>query len=195
MFQDCVYKNRPLEHLSWNYAIFTSAKMLTSLRNWCTKVVCLHWMLDHVIGQVDRHSVHATAPQVHSQVISSWIYGWHCGTRSPSNSLSTNCSVFITCQIIPMLAILTVLLNNKVKEKPNASCTTCIHLIEFPHKKKTNSMAFSPQANSTDWATITCWRNLVPTFADRGVSRGQCDGTPTVGNLSFVDWSRYISFK
>jgi hypothetical protein len=36
-------------------------------------------------------------------------------------------------------------------------------------KSKTNSMAFSAQANYTDWATATCWRNLVPTFADRGV--------------------------
>jgi hypothetical protein len=38
---------------------------------------------------------------------------------------------------------------------------------------KTNSMAFCPQANYTDWATATCQRNLVPTFVDRGVSHGQ----------------------
>jgi hypothetical protein len=36
-----------------------------------------------------------------------------------------------------------------------------------------NSVALSPQANYTDWATATCRRNLAPTFADRGVSRGQ----------------------
>jgi hypothetical protein len=53
--------------------------------------------------------------------------------------------------------------------------------------KKQNSMAFSPQANYTDWATATCWRNLVPTFADRGVSRGQRGGSPTVVNLGFLD--------
>jgi hypothetical protein len=41
------------------------------------------------------------------------------------------------------------------------------------------SVAFSPQVNYTDWATATCWRNLVPTFADRGVSRGQRDGSLT----------------
>jgi hypothetical protein len=35
----------------------------------------------------------------------------------------------------------------------------------------------SPQANYTDWATATCWRYLVPTFAGRGVSRGQCGGS------------------
>jgi hypothetical protein len=34
--------------------------------------------------------------------------------------------------------------------------------------KQTNSMAFSPQAKYTDWAAAIC----VPTFVDRGVSRG-----------------------
>jgi hypothetical protein len=40
------------------------------------------------------------------------------------------------------------------------------------------SVAFSPQANYTDWATATCWWKLVPTFVDRGVSRGQRGGSP-----------------
>jgi hypothetical protein len=56
-------------------------------------------------------------------------------------------------------------------------------------------MALSPQVNYTDWATGTCRRNLMPTFADRGLSRGLCSGSPTVVNLSFVDQSRYLSFK
>jgi hypothetical protein len=46
------------------------------------------------------------------------------------------------------------------------------------HKQKTNSVAFSLQANYTDWATATCWRNLVPTFADRGVSRVRATDPP-----------------
>jgi hypothetical protein len=46
-------------------------------------------------------------------------------------------------------------------------------------KKQTNSVALSPQANYTDWAAATCQRNLVP----------------TVVNLSFIDRSRYFSFK
>jgi hypothetical protein len=50
---------------------------------------------------------------------------------------------------------------------------------------KTNAVAFSLQANYTDRATATCWRNFVPTFADRGVSRGQRGGSPKVVNLSF----------
>jgi hypothetical protein len=63
------------------------------------------------------------------------------------------------------------------------------------HVLWTNSVAFSPQANYTDWATATCWRNLVPNFADRGVSRGQRGGSPTAVNLSFLDRSRYFLFQ
>jgi hypothetical protein len=58
-----------------------------------------------------------------------------------------------------------------------------------------NFEALSPQANYTDWATATCRRNLVLTFADRGVSRGQRGGSPTAVNLSFLDRSRYFFFK
>jgi hypothetical protein len=36
---------------------------------------------------------------------------------------------------------------------------------------------------------------LVPTVVDRGVSRGQRGGSPTAVNLSFLDRSRYFSFK
>jgi hypothetical protein len=50
----------------------------------------------------------------------------------------------------------------------------------------THSVAFSSQVNYTDWVTATCWGNLVPAFADRGVSHGECDGSPTVVNLSFL---------
>jgi hypothetical protein len=50
-------------------------------------------------------------------------------------------------------------------------------------QKQTNSMALSPRANYTDWTTATCRRNLVSTFVDRGVSRGQRGGSPTVVNL------------
>jgi hypothetical protein len=61
--------------------------------------------------------------------------------------------------------------------------------------KKTNSVTLSKQENYTDWATATCRRKLVPTFVDRGMSRGQRGGTPTVVNLNFLDRSRYFSFK
>jgi hypothetical protein len=61
--------------------------------------------------------------------------------------------------------------------------------------KKTNSKAFSLQANYTDWATATCRRNLVPTLADRGVSCGQRSGSPMAVNLSFLDRSRYFFFQ
>jgi hypothetical protein len=68
-------------------------------------------------------------------------------------------------------------------------------LRRFVKLNKTNSMALIPQANSTDWATATCRRNLMPTFVDRRVSRGQRGGSPKVVNLSFLDRSRYFSFK
>jgi hypothetical protein len=69
---------------------------------------------------------------------------------------------------------------------------------EYPfliNKQKTNSMALSPRANYTDWATATCRRNLVPTLVDKGVSHGQHGGSPMAVNLSFLDRSRYFSFK
>jgi hypothetical protein len=44
----------------------------------------------------------------------------------------------------------------------------------------TNSVAFSPQANYTDWMTAACQRNLVYNFVDRRVSRGQRGGYPTL---------------
>jgi hypothetical protein len=66
----------------------------------------------------------------------------------------------------------------------------------FPaRQKQTNSVALSPQANYTDWVTATCQQNLVPTFVDKGVSRDQHGGSPTIVNLSFLDRSRYFSFK
>jgi hypothetical protein len=64
---------------------------------------------------------------------------------------------------------------------------------------KTDSVAFSPQANCTDWATATCWRNLVPTLADRGVLRDQRGGSRTAVNLSCLDrsvvWRLSINLK
>jgi hypothetical protein len=60
-----------------------------------------------------------------------------------------------------------------------------MHIPFVIHQK--NSVALGPRANYTDWATATCWRNLVATFADRGVSRGQRGGSRTVVNRSFLD--------
>jgi hypothetical protein len=66
--------------------------------------------------------------------------------------------------------------------------------IRPPPTRLSISVALGPQANYTDWATAICRRNLVPTFVDRGVSRGQRGGSPTVVNLSFLDRSCYFSF-
>jgi hypothetical protein len=54
-----------------------------------------------------------------------------------------------------------------------ANATSMPVMTLYNCNKKKNSMALSPQANYTDWVTATCRRNLVPTFVDRGVSRGQ----------------------
>jgi hypothetical protein len=61
--------------------------------------------------------------------------------------------------------------------------------------KQTNSMPLSQHANYTNSATATCQRNLVQPIVDRRVSRGQCGGSPTVVNLSFIDRSRYFFFQ
>jgi hypothetical protein len=70
-------------------------------------------------------------------------------------------------------------------------CKTCEATVEVPFHviltHRTNSVALSPRANYTDWATAIYRRNLVPTFVDRGVPRGQRGGSPTAVNLSFLD--------
>jgi hypothetical protein len=57
------------------------------------------------------------------------------------------------------------------------------------YAEQRNSVAFSLQANCTNWTTTTCQEILMPTFADRGVSHGQH------ADLSFLDWSRYFFFQ
>jgi hypothetical protein len=71
-----------------------------------------------------------------------------------------------------------------------------IHSFGVDNKnKQINSVVLSPRANYTDWATVTCRRNLLQTFVDRGMSRGQRGGSLTVVNLSFLDQSRYFFFQ
>jgi hypothetical protein len=74
--------------------------------------------------------------------------------------------------------------------------------ITHPQQNKTNSVAFSPQGNYTDWLTATCRRNLVSTFVDRGVSRGQRCGTHPQQQYEINNeiecrgfWRRCISFR
>jgi hypothetical protein len=70
-----------------------------------------------------------------------------------------------------------------------------VNYVDCTPNKQTNSVALNPQANYTNWSTATCRRNLVSTFVDRGVSCGQRGESPTVVDLSFLDRSRYFSFK
>jgi hypothetical protein len=53
-----------------------------------------------------------------------------------------------------------------------------------------HSVAFRPQANYTDWATATGRLILVITFANKGVSHGECGRIPTAVILSFLGRSR-----
>jgi hypothetical protein len=57
-------------------------------------------------------------------------------------------------------------LTNSAQVQVSASMTA-VNVVWKRHKWtviKTNSVAFSPQANYTDWSTATCRWNLVPTF-------------------------------
>jgi hypothetical protein len=56
-------------------------------------------------------------------------------------------------------------------------------------RNKTNSVAFIPQANYTDWS-IAAAGEVVSTFSGRG-----CCVFLRPVNLSSLDWSRYFSFK
>jgi hypothetical protein len=58
--------------------------------------------------------------------------------------------------------------------------------------KQTNTVAFSPQVNYSEWAIAIGRQILVQTFVDRGVSRGQRGGTSTAINLNVLDRSRYF---
>jgi hypothetical protein len=69
-------------------------------------------------------------------------------------------------------------------------CTSLLTVTDTP--SDTNSVSFSLQANYTDLATVADRRILVPTFADRGVSRGRLDGSPKPLISVLLDRSRYL---
>jgi hypothetical protein len=58
-----------------------------------------------------------------------------------------------------------------------------------------NSVAINPQTNYIDWATVNGRRNLLPTFADAVVSRGQRGSSPRAVNLNFLDRNCYFFFQ
>jgi hypothetical protein len=84
---------------------------------------------------------------------------------------------------------LKVLAKNNIPLVPRGSTGAAEYI---NHTKKETPRRFSLQANYTDGTTAAGRGILVPTFADRGVSRGQRGGTPTAVNLSFIDRSRYF---
>jgi hypothetical protein len=62
-------------------------------------------------------------------------------------------------------------------------------------EQQKTSLAFSHQANYTDWAIAIGRRIIVPTLMDRELSRGQRGGKLMVFNLSFLDRSGYFFFQ
>jgi hypothetical protein len=101
----------------------------------------------------------------------------------------------LTASVVPSSSIVVTLIVEALSSSETSVFTRATLRYIPKQNKQTNSMVLTPWANYTDWATATCWRNLVPTFVDRGVSRGQRGGSPNVVNLSFLDRSRYFSFK
>jgi hypothetical protein len=65
-----------------------------------------------------------------------------------------------------------------------------------PHTtdKKTNSVAFSPQANYTDRATAACRRSFCELLRIEGVA-WSAQRIPTDVNYGFLDRSRYFSIQ
>jgi hypothetical protein len=59
-----------------------------------------------------------------------------------------------------------------------------LNVVNIKQTNKTNSVAISPRANYTDWATATYRRNLVSTFVDRGVVVN-ISGSKLIRNLSW----------
>jgi hypothetical protein len=76
---------------------------------------------------------------------------------------------------------------NNIRQPTFCSCSSSISYW-LSYQKPTHILLLSlPSSQFVLQATATCRRNLVATFVDRGVSRGQRGGSLTVVNLSFLD--------
>jgi hypothetical protein len=70
-----------------------------------------------------------------------------------------------------------------------------IALPEAQRGKKLNSVAFSPQANYTDWATAACWWMLNANFCEYKSVALSALRFSTAVNLGFLDRSCYVFFQ
>jgi hypothetical protein len=101
-------------------------------------------------------------------VASTWLYCLQHGTKKSSGQWFNFCGL---------------------KLQGFSSAPRIISIVQWQHSAAVNrkkSITFNPQVNYTDWSTATCWRNLVPTSVDRGVSHSQRGGAPMTINLSFL---------
>jgi hypothetical protein len=70
--------------------------------------------------------------------------------------------------------------------------TVCVYICQT---EQTNSVALSLQLNYNRLSAGHLSANLVPTFAERRMLRGQRGRSTTVVNLSFLDRSCYFFFQ
>jgi hypothetical protein len=161
----------------------------TSLRQYNTQIHKSHTHYTY-------HTKYSTRWQ-HHYVNTTHKYTSHIHITHITQNISPGDSITTSVQHTNTHVTYTLHISHKIFHPVIASLrqyNTQIHK-SHTHYTKTNSVALSPRANYTNWATATCRRNLKPTFVDRRVSRGQRGGFPTVVNLSFLYRSRYFSFK
>jgi hypothetical protein len=80
-----------------------------------------------------------------------------------------------------------ILLYGEVNQDIFAEAT--VHEQVHKQKNKTNSVALSPRANYTDWATATCRRNLVST------EKKQTNSVAFSPQANYTDWATAICWR
>jgi hypothetical protein len=112
-----------------------------------------------------------------------WRNTIHIHTHNINIVLIRNmCLLLVTVNVVPSSPILVTLIMEALLSSETSVITKVtrrnIPEIGILFFTPTNSVALSPRANYTDCSTATCQQNLVSTFIDRGVSRGQRGGSP-----------------
>jgi hypothetical protein len=108
-------------------------------------------------------------------IISSWIKIWFVTDVPEYLNCDTLSSIFLS---LFWPAIMWRGSNKYIFSTFTPRPASFLAKIKVAATSQSHSVALSPQANYTDWSTATCRWNLVPTFVDRRVSRGQCGGSP-----------------
>jgi hypothetical protein len=118
-----------------------------------------------------------------------WIYGYRLKNEMGYEEMRKKLHICILVNCLEWKLQLLVQLSSRCTQAAEVLLRPVSYLQGNVSCLHHNSVARSPQANCTDWADATFRRNLVPAFADRGVSHGQRGGSPTVVNLDVLDRS------